>query len=86
MKRHAVDYFSLVFGLAFAALAVLTLSGDRWALEGTWATAWIGPVFLIALGLAVLAPRKKQEIETSGDDIGLEAALAELPPEVPLDN
>lgn len=86
MKQHAVDYFSLVFGLAFAALAVLTLSGQRWAIEGTWASGWIGPIFLIALGLAVLAPRRKREIEAPGDDIAMEAALSELPPEVPLDN
>lgn len=84
MKQHAIDYFSLVFGLAFAALAVLTLSGERWAIEGTWATAWIGPIFLIALGLAVLAPRKNRENELPSEDIGLEAALAELPPETPL--
>ena len=86
MKQHSVDYLSLIFGLAFVAIAVLTLSGEQWALRGTWAGQWVGPVVLIAIGLAVLAPRKDRSVVEVGSatDPDMQAALEELPPEVPL--
>jgi len=54
MARHAADFVSLAFGLLFAAVGLVLLSGDRGALS----LAWVGPLTAIALGgLLFLAAR-----------------------------
>lgn len=54
MGRHPADLLSLAFGLLFAAIGLVLLSGDRGALS----LAWVGPLTAIALGaLLVLAAR-----------------------------
>ena len=54
MKRHPTDLLSLTFGLCFAALGLVLLSGSSGALS----LAWLGPIVAIVLGaLLVLAAR-----------------------------
>jgi hypothetical protein len=54
MGRHPADFVSLAFGLLFAAVGLVLLSGDRGALS----LAWVGPLTAIALGgLLFLAAR-----------------------------
>jgi hypothetical protein len=54
MGRHPADFLSLSFGLLFAAVGLVLLSGDRGALS----LAWVGPLTAIALGaLLFLAAR-----------------------------
>lgn len=54
MGRHPADLLSMAFGLLFAAIGLVLLSGDRGALS----LAWVGPLAAIALGaLLVLAAR-----------------------------
>lgn len=54
MARHPADLLSLVFGLIFAAVGLVLLSGDTGALS----LAWVGPLTAIALGaLLFLAAR-----------------------------
>ena len=64
MKRHEFDPTSFVLGLAFAALGLFFLLGDRTAADIGW--KWMWPVPLILLGLLfvisatrrVMAPRE----------------------------
>lgn len=49
MKRHAFDPTSFVLGLAFAALGLFFLVGDRTAADIGW--KWMWPVPLVVLGL-----------------------------------
>ena len=49
MKRHAFDPFSFVLGLAFAALGLFFLVGDRTAADIGW--DWMWPIPLVILGL-----------------------------------
>ena len=49
MKRHAFDPISFVLGLAFAALGLFFLVGDRTAADIGW--KWMWPVPLVVLGL-----------------------------------
>lgn len=54
MTRHRADFLSLTFGLLFAAIGLVLLSGDSGAVSMTW----VGPLTAIALGaLLVLAAR-----------------------------
>jgi cytochrome c-type biogenesis protein CcmH/NrfF len=48
MKRHEFDPTSLVLGLAFAALGLFFLLGDRTAADIGW--KWMWPVPLVLLG------------------------------------
>jgi polyferredoxin len=54
MSRHSADLLSLTFGLLFAAVGLVLLSGSGGALS----LAWVGPLTAIALGaLLFLAAR-----------------------------
>lgn len=54
MSRHRTDLLSLAFGLCFAAVGLVLLSGSSGALS----LAWVGPIVAIVLGgLLVLAAR-----------------------------
>ncbi len=84
MKRHPIDYFSLIAGLGFGLVAISTLADRSWF--GTWNGQWIGPIILIALGVLVLAPKRHTATsEPSATGIGtidadiLAASHEELP-------
>ena len=49
MKRHEFDPTSFVLGVAFAALGLFFLVGDRTAADIGW--KWIWPVPLVVLGV-----------------------------------
>jgi hypothetical protein len=51
MSRHSIDLLSLAFGLLFAALGLVLLSGGRDALS----LGWVGPLTAIALGGILIA-------------------------------
>ena len=51
MRRHPIDLVSLVFGLAFVALAAAALIADPIELIEA---RWLWPGLLIVLGLALL--------------------------------
>lgn len=54
MSRHSADPVSLFFGLLFAAIGLVLLSGGDRALS----LAWVGPLTAVALGaLLILAAR-----------------------------
>lgn len=54
MSRHPADPVSLVFGMLFAAIGLVLLSGGDRALS----LAWVGPLTAVALGaLLILAAR-----------------------------
>ena len=62
MARHPADLLSLAFGLLFAALGLVLLSGGAGALS----LAWLGPLVAVALGgLLILAGRSAR---TEPDD------------------
>ncbi len=62
MTRHPADFLSLGFGLLFAAVGLVLLSGGSGALS----LAWVGPLAAIALGaLLFLAARA---MRTAPDD------------------
>ena len=62
MSRHPADFLSLTFGLLFAAVGLVLLSGGSGALS----LAWVGPLAAIALGaLLFLAARTTR---TAPDD------------------
>ena len=62
MTRHPADLLSLAFGLLFAALGLVLLSGGAGALS----LAWLGPLVAVALGgLLILAGRSAR---TEPDD------------------
>ena len=50
MSRHAPDFLSLSFGLLFAAIGLVLLSGGVGALS----LGWVGPLTAIALGLLLV--------------------------------
>ena len=57
MSRHPADLLSLSFGLLFAAIGLVLLSGGGGALS----LAWIGPLVAVALGaVLVLAARSSR--------------------------
>ncbi len=58
MKRHPIDYFSLIAGLGFAVIAASTFAEQSWFATGSWNARWFGPIILITLGLLVLAPKR----------------------------
>lgn len=54
MSRHPADFASLVFGVFFAAIGLVLLSGS----SGAMSLAWVGPLVAVALGaLLVMAAR-----------------------------
>ena len=58
MQRHDLDLTSLIPGALFTALAVGFLADglDAWDLQ----VAWVWPVLLIGLGLALLVPGRSR--------------------------
>jgi hypothetical protein len=67
MKRHALDPFSFVFGLAVAALGLYFLVGDRTAadLGATW--IWPFPVLLVGLASVIYAVRAMRQSDAAAD-------------------
>jgi hypothetical protein len=80
MRRHPLDLVSLVFGLAFAALATAALVADPVQLVEA---RWLWPGLLIVLGLALLlAPlggRERTADEATHDHPHAPAADPSLP-------
>ena len=65
MHRHPADLLSLFFGLAFAAVGLVLLSGGSGALS----LAWVGPLVALALGVVlVLAARSARSAAASPRD------------------
>lgn len=84
MKRHPIDYFSLIAGLGFAVIAASTFADQSWFETGAWNARWFGPLILIALGLLVLAPKRSsvlsdQSLLADTDSDLLAASHDELP-------
>jgi hypothetical protein len=67
MSRHSADLLSMTFGLLFAAVGLVLLSGG----SGTLSLAWVGPLTAIALGgLLFLAARSTRSApdENAGEE------------------
>jgi hypothetical protein len=83
MKRHNLDSLSLVAGMIFALLGGAFLIPDepfgvpRALLNGV---RWGWPLLLIAIGVAILWPKKPQTTESVPTDEAPAAALEEMPP------
>lgn len=59
MTRHRADPLSLFFGLLFAAVGLVLLSGG----EGALSLTWVGPLVPIVLGaVLVLAARSAHPV------------------------
>ena len=58
MKRHEFDPTSFVLGLAFAALGLFFLLGDRTAADIGWKWMWPVPVVLLGLLFVISATRR----------------------------
>ena len=59
MSRHPADPVSLVFGMLFAAIGLVLLTGGVRALS----LAWVGPLTAVALGaLLILAARSARTV------------------------
>ena len=73
MKRHTFDPTSFVLGLAFAALGLFFLVGDRTAADIGW--KWMWPVPLVVLGLlfVISATRRviaqREVVPESADEV-----------------
>lgn len=88
MRRHAFDTTSFVAGVVFIATGlVFALAGNPWnllAFRIDW--RWLGPVALIAIGLAVVLPALRRDTAaphpgSPPEDPDLEEAHRELPPD-----
>jgi hypothetical protein len=73
VKRHPLDLLSLLPGLAFVGLAVLTLAGGLTV--DLLASDWFWPSVLVVLGLVVLVPtgrnrrsQPERTVEVGPDD------------------
>ena len=58
MKRHEFDPTSFVLGLAFAALGLFFLVGDRTAADIGWKWMWPVPVIVLGLLFVISATRR----------------------------
>ena len=59
MSRHSADPVSLVFGMLFAAIGLVLLTGGDRALS----LAWVGPLTAVALGaLLIVAARSARPV------------------------
>ena len=58
MKRHEFDPTSFVLGLAFAALGLFFLVGDRTAADIGWKWMWPVPLILLGLLFVIAATRR----------------------------
>lgn len=76
MNRHAFDPTSFVLGLAFAALGLFFLVGDRTAADIGW--KWMWPVPLVVLGLLfVISAARRAMAQREAADLGSERFDAE---------
>jgi cytochrome c-type biogenesis protein CcmH/NrfF len=76
MKRHEFDPTSFVLGLAFAALGLFFLLGDRTAADIGWKWMWPVPLVLLGLLFVISATRR---VMAQGDVVS-ESADAEVEP------
>lgn len=76
MKRHEFDPTSFVLGLAFAALGLFFLLGDRTAADIGWKWMWPVPLVLLGLLFVISATRR---VMAQGDVVP-ESADAEVEP------
>jgi len=76
MKRHEFDPTSFVLGLAFAALGLFFLLGDRTAADIGWKWMWPVPLVLLGLLFVIAATRR---VMAQGDVVP-ESADAEVEP------
>jgi hypothetical protein len=58
MRRHEFDPTSFVLGLAFAALGLFFLLGDRTAADIGWKWMWPAPLILLGLLFVISATRR----------------------------
>jgi len=80
MKRHEFDPTSFVLGLAFAALGLFFLLGDRTAADIGWRWMWPVPLVLLGLLFVISATRR---VMAQGDVVPeSEDAEVEPPDEV----
>ena len=77
MKRHTFDPTSFVLGLAFAALGLFFLLGDRTAADIGW--KWMWPVPLVVLGLLfVISATRRVMAQREVAEVGSENVDAEI--------
>ena len=76
MKRHEFDPTSFVLGLAFAALGLYFLVGDRTAADLGWKWMWPIPVVILGLLFVISATRRVM----AQREVAPEIADAELEP------
>jgi len=75
MKRHGFDPTSFVLGLAFAALGLFFLVGDRTAADIGWKWMWPVPVIVLGLLFVISATRRvmaQREVVPESADAELE--------------
>ena len=75
MKRHEFDPTSFVLGLAFAALGLFFLVGDRTAADIGWKWMWPVPVIVLGLLFVISATRRvmaQREVVPESADAELE--------------
>ena len=76
MKSHEFDPTSFVLGLAFAALGLFFLLGDRTAADIGWKWMWPVPLILLGLLFVIAATRRVM----AQRDVVPESADAEVEP------
>lgn len=62
MHRHRADLVSLFFGLVFAAVGLVLLTGGARALS----LAWVGPLVALALGVVLLYAARSSQAPSAG--------------------
>ena len=76
MRRHEFDPTSFVLGLAFAALGLFFLLGDRTVADIGWKWMWPVPLILLGLLFVIAATRRVM----AQRDVVPESADAEVEP------
>jgi hypothetical protein len=76
MKRHEFDPTSFVLGLAFSAVGLFFLVGDRTAADIGWKWMWPVPVVLLGLLFVISATRRVM----AQREVVAESAEGELEP------
>ena len=85
MKRHAFDPFSFVLGLAFAALGLFFLIGDRTAADIGWDWMWPIPVVVLGLLFVISAGRRLMPKREPSLEVAEGAEPDDAEPETPID-
>jgi hypothetical protein len=82
MKKHALDTVSLVFGTIFVLLGAAFIGfGNPWRailIDVNW--TWLGPLALLALGVAIVLPLLRRNDEPVHPGTPPKDAYDELPP------